>query len=98
MAKPKKEFTWEDINRAINMALKCGNENRARVEGKRDAIKVFLALFDGIYEKTELKTDQERIDYLESIARGLYDGYRRELHRIDAKEYLSGFGLEVNDD
>lgn len=78
--KKNKQFTREDLDRAIDLALSKGQGERDRVEGMRDVTRTLLKTIDSAYE---LKSDDERLHFIEYTIRGLLAGYEQKLYEID---------------
>ena len=80
--KKDKRFTYEDLGRAIDMALKLGEGERDRVEGKRDATRAILKIFEASYE---LNTSDmsERFNFVEASVEAILHRYEQMLYVID---------------
>ena len=80
--KKDKRFTYEDLDKAIDMALKRSEGERDRVEGKRDATRAILGIFEGSYELNVSDAD-ERFYFVKAAVEGLLQRYEQELYVID---------------
>lgn len=78
--KKNKQFTQEDLDRAIDLALSNSQGERNRVEGMRDVTRTLLKVIDSTYK---LRSDEERLHFIEHAIRGLLAGYEQKLYAID---------------
>ena len=69
MAKSKRKFTKEEFERAIELALKAGNSELARLNGRKEAYTAMRKLID-----EELKRIDYEIRYRECMRMQEYFG------------------------
>ena len=78
--KKNKQYTREDLDRVIDLALSKSQGQRDRIEGMRDVTRTILKIFDSAYE---LKSYEEQLHFVEYAIQGLNAGYEQMLYQID---------------
>ena len=76
-----KEFTRQQLEKAIDLALDRGDAGKARFEGGKEATEIILKMFDRTYLQNELKNDTERLNFIDNMVLALHSHYNEMLEK-----------------
>ena len=76
-----KEFTRQQLEKAIDLALDRGDAGKARFEGGKEATAIIMKMFDRAYLQNELKNDTERLNFIDNMVLALHNHYNEMLEK-----------------